>query len=54
MITKAFQEKLPAFRGDIEYFLEEGRTLFGGNCHFMGGFNNPLEATLYDLTLINL
>ena len=54
MITKIIQEKLPAFWGDIEYFPEEGRTLFGGNWHFMGGFDNPLEARLYDLTLINL
>ena len=40
--------------GDIEYFWEGGRTLYGGTCHFIGGLDNHLETMLFYLTLINI
>ena len=41
-------------RGDIQYFWEGGRTLYGETWHFIGGLDDHLEAILYYITLISL
>ena len=40
--------------GDIQYFWEGGRTLYGRTWHFLGRLDNLLETVLYYLTLIRL
>ena len=44
----------PKGGGDIQYFWEEGRTLYEGTWNFIGGLDNHLESMLYYLTLIIL
>ena len=40
--------------GDVQYFQEWGRNLYGVTWHFMGGLDIPLEIMLFYLTLISL
>ena len=56
-ILKHYQFQLEPLRvvgGDIQYFWEGGRTLYGETSHFIGRLDNHLETMLYYLTLISL